>query len=53
MSRFRVKNNREQDVREAILNRPGFVDDQAGFLGLEVFEDQTDRAFFLPRYPLE
>src|SRR5487761_2236295 len=46
MSRFRVKNQREQDVREAFLHRPGLVDDQAGFLGLEVFEDQTDRTIF-------
>jgi heme oxygenase (mycobilin-producing) len=46
MSRFRVKNDREQDVRQAFLDRPRFVDDQAGFLGLEVFQDQTDCAVF-------
>jgi len=46
MSRFRVKNDREQDVRQAFLDRPRFVDGQPGFLGLEVFQDQTDCAVF-------
>jgi len=46
MSRFRVKNDREQDVRQAFLDRPRFVDGQTGFLGLEVFQDQTDSAVF-------
>jgi heme-degrading monooxygenase HmoA len=46
MSRFRVLHHREQDVREAFLNRPGLVDDHAGFLGLEVFQDHTDGAVF-------
>jgi heme-degrading monooxygenase HmoA len=46
MSRFRVLQQREQDVRQAFLNRPGLVDDQAGFLGLEVFQDHTDCALF-------
>ena len=46
MSRFRVKNHLEQDVRQAFLNRPRLVDDQAGFLGLEVFQEPTDGAIF-------
>jgi heme-degrading monooxygenase HmoA len=46
MSRFRVKNGREQDVRQAFLDRPRLVDDQTGFLGLEVFQDRTDCAVF-------
>ena len=46
MSRFRVMNHREHDVRQAFLDRPRFVDDQAGFLGLEVFQDQADGAVF-------
>jgi len=46
MSRFRVKDNRERDVRQAFLDRPGYVDDQPGFLGLEVFQDQADSAVF-------
>ena len=45
-SRFRVINNREQEVRQAFLDRPHHVDNQAGFLGLEVFQDQTDAAVF-------
>jgi len=46
MSRFRVKNDLERDVRQAFLDRPRFVDDQAGFLGLEVFQDPADSAVF-------
>lgn len=46
MSRFRVLGRREQDVRQAFMNRPGLVDNQAGFLGLEVFQDHTDDAVF-------
>jgi heme-degrading monooxygenase HmoA len=41
-----VANHREEDVRQAFLNRPRFVDDQPGFLGLEVFQDQADNAVF-------
>ena len=46
MSRFRVANHREQDVREAFLHRPHFVDGQAGFLGMEVLQDQADGTVF-------
>jgi len=46
MSRFRVKNGRERDVRRAFLDRPRLVDHQAGFLGLEVFQDRADCAVF-------
>lgn len=46
MSRFRVMDGRETDVRQAFLNRPGLVDHQAGFLGLEVFQDRADGAVF-------
>jgi len=46
MSRFRVLNHREEDVRRAFLERPRLVDDRAGFLGLEVFQDQADGAVF-------
>ena len=46
MSRFRVANHREHDVRQAFLDRPHFVDNKPGFLGLEVFQDQADRALF-------
>jgi heme-degrading monooxygenase HmoA len=46
MSRFRVLHNREEDVRLAFLNRPALVDGQAGFLGMEVFQDYADCAVF-------
>jgi len=46
MSRFRVLDKREQDVRQAFLDRPRLVDDQPGFLGIEVFQDQTDDTIF-------
>jgi heme-degrading monooxygenase HmoA len=46
MSRFRVTNHREMDVRQAFLNRPRLVDDQAGFLGMDVFQDRADGAIF-------
>jgi heme-degrading monooxygenase HmoA len=46
MSRFRVRNRREREVRQAFLNRPRLVDGQAGFLGLEVFQDRADSAIF-------
>jgi heme-degrading monooxygenase HmoA len=46
MSRFRVKDRRELEVRQAFLDRPRFVDTEAGFLGLEVFQDQADCAVF-------
>jgi len=45
-SRFRVLDGREPDVRQAFLNRPRLVDDQPGFLGIEVFQDQTDSTIF-------
>jgi heme-degrading monooxygenase HmoA len=45
-SRFKVINGYEGAVREAFLNRPGLVDNVAGFLGLEVFSDTKDAAAF-------
>jgi len=46
MSRFRVLHSREQDIRQAFLDRPRLVEDHAGFLGLEVFQDEKDSALF-------
>jgi heme-degrading monooxygenase HmoA len=46
LSRFRVANGMQQDVRHAFLSRPGLVDDAHGFLGLEVFTDSCDPAVF-------
>ncbi len=42
ISRFRIANGMEESVRKSFLDRPRFVDDQPGFLGLEVFTDQAD-----------
>ncbi|HTE19881.1 MAG TPA: antibiotic biosynthesis monooxygenase family protein [Armatimonadota bacterium] len=46
VSRFRVANQMEQEVRAAILNRPRLVDSVAGFLGMEVFTDERDPGLF-------
>jgi heme-degrading monooxygenase HmoA len=46
LSRFRVANGREADVREAFLKRPRLVEGAPGFLGLEVFSDPGDAAVF-------
>ncbi len=46
LSRFKVANGCEAAVREAFLNRPGLVDNVAGFLGLEVFTDAEDASLF-------
>jgi heme-degrading monooxygenase HmoA len=46
LSRFKVANGREEAVREAFHNRPGWVDNAPGFLGLEVFTDSEDSSQF-------
>ena len=46
VSRFRVANGMEQEVREAFRNRPRLVEDAPGFLGMEVFTDQDDASVF-------
>lgn len=46
LSRFKVANGREGDVRDAFLNRPGLVENAPGFLGLEVFTDAADPSLF-------
>jgi heme-degrading monooxygenase HmoA len=46
LSRFKVANGCEAEVREAFVNRPGLVDNVAGFLGLEVFTDAEDASVF-------
>ena len=45
-SRFRVANGMEDSVRGAFLARPHLVDNEPGFLGLEVFSDKQDPAIF-------
>jgi len=46
ISRFRVKNNLQDAVAEAFAHRPGLVDLQPGFLGIEVYTDAQDDATF-------
>jgi len=47
ISRFRVRNGLEQEVRAAFLDRPRLVEKTAGFCGLEVLTDAADPAIFL------
>ncbi|HVQ36393.1 MAG TPA: ATP-binding protein [Pyrinomonadaceae bacterium] len=46
ISRFKVANGMEAEVREAFLNRPGFVDSVKGFLGMETYTAKTDSSIF-------
>ncbi len=48
ISRFKVSNDRQQDVRKAFLNRPHLVDSVTGFLDMEVYSPTDDaREFWL------
>ncbi len=47
ISRFRVRNGLEEEVRKAFLNRPRFVEKAAGFCGLEILTDAADPSLFL------
>jgi diguanylate cyclase (GGDEF)-like protein len=47
ISRFRVRNGSEDEVRDAFVNRPRLVERAAGFRGLEVLTDAADPAIFL------
>ena len=47
ISRFRVRNGLEEEVRRAFLNRPRLVEKTPGFRGLEVLTDSQDPAVFL------
>ena len=47
ISRFRVRNGLEQEVRLAFLNRPRLVETAPGFCGLEVLTDSADPSLFL------
>jgi diguanylate cyclase (GGDEF)-like protein len=47
ISRFKVRNGLEQDVREAFLNRPRMVENVPGFCALSVLTDATDPSIFL------
>lgn len=47
ISRFRVRNGMEEEVRQAFLNRPRLVEKAPGFCGLDVLTDTTDPSVFL------
>ncbi|MFZ0312529.1 MAG: diguanylate cyclase [Candidatus Korobacteraceae bacterium] len=47
ISRFRVRNGLEKQVRHAFLNRPHLVEKAPGFCGLSVATDASDPAIFL------
>ncbi len=47
ISRFRVRNGLEEEVRDAFVKRPRLVEETAGFCGLEVLTDAKDPAVFL------
>jgi diguanylate cyclase (GGDEF)-like protein len=47
ISRFRVRNGLEKEVRWAFLNRPRLVEKAAGFCGLDVLTDAADPSVFL------
>jgi diguanylate cyclase (GGDEF)-like protein len=47
ISRFRVRNGLEEEVRQAFLNRPHLVEKAAGFCGLSVLTDEADPSVFL------
>ena len=47
ISRFRVRNGLEQEVRRAFLNRPRLVEKAPGFRGIQVLTDAADPSQFL------
>jgi len=47
ISRFRVRNGLEQEVRRAFLDRPRLVEKAAGFCGLDVLTDDANPSVFL------
>lgn len=46
ISRFRVANGMEGEVKEAFFNRPHLVDSVQAFLGMETFTDANDPTIF-------
>ena len=47
ISRFRVRNGVEAEVRSAFINRPRLVEKTVGFCGLDVLTDAADPSVFL------
>ena len=46
VSRFKVKNNMQEEVKEAFSRRPHLVDNVAGFFDMEVYIPQDDDSEF-------
>jgi heme-degrading monooxygenase HmoA len=47
ISRFRVRNGLEEEVRRAFLDRPRLVEKARGFCGLSVMTEEADPSVFL------
>lgn len=48
MSRFEVRNDRDDAIHDAFVNRPHLVDDADGFIGMEVFRGiENPKEFWL------
>ena len=47
ISRFKVSNGMEEEVRTAFLSRPRLVENAVGFCGLDVLTDGQDSSIFL------
>lgn len=47
ISRFKVRNGLEKEVREAFLNRPRLVEAAPGFCGIDVLTDAADPSIFM------
>lgn len=46
LSKFKVRNGMEADVRDAFVQRPHLVDDAAGFVRMDVVSPTADAAEF-------
>ncbi|MEX1212514.1 MAG: antibiotic biosynthesis monooxygenase family protein [Balneolaceae bacterium] len=46
ISTFKVGNNMEEEVKQAFLSRPGFVESADGFIGLDVLRPLDNLAEF-------
>lgn len=46
ISKFEVRNQMEEEVKEAFINRPGLVESADGFIGLDVLRPMENPAEF-------
>jgi len=46
ISKFEIRNDMEDEVKEAFINRPKLVDSAEGFLGLQVLRPLENQAEF-------